>query len=504
MKRSAIDINKKQEICKFKKCNPSFTRQQQSDKFNIPRTSIRDILKKKSVYLDIKTTSNFKRQKFPQNIQLEEALFEWFAQKRAQNIVITDDILCTKAKELGTKLCVSDTFQYSSGWLQRFKKRKGIQQYSLSGESASVSMTDVNIAIVKMREICKSYDGKNIFNCDETGLYFRMMPDKTLALKDEDHKGTKKNKSRITVMIGCNADGSEKLKLLIIGKNKSPRSFKNFNTDIYCTYRWNKSAWMTTSIFEEFTKSLNSRMASQNRKILLLVDNATSHQQHNLSHVNIQFFPPNMTSHLQPCDAGIIKAFKCHYRKQLLRQMIFLADNENHTSITVADAIRFCHYAWNNISQSTIMNSWKHVGLQLHDSENKEMVENITIDRNIFEQIRAAFNIDDLMSSNEFVDVDHYISTEGTWNDDDLIENVRNTNVQETETSEDEEVVSSTKKVSGLAARKALKQLSLFFEQSDDANEADTQLLHAIEMRVNFISENSLKQKPITDFFKSA
>ena len=35
------------------------------------------------------------------------------------------------------------------------------------------------------------YSPKDVFNCDETGLYFRALPDKTLATKSDARKGGK-------------------------------------------------------------------------------------------------------------------------------------------------------------------------------------------------------------------------------------------------------------------------------------------------------------------------
>ncbi len=40
-----------------------------------------------------------------------------------------------------------------------------------------------------------------------------------------------------------------------------------------------------------------------------------------LSNVTLYFLPPNTTSHLEPCDAGIIKSIKSQYRRQLLNKV---------------------------------------------------------------------------------------------------------------------------------------------------------------------------------------
>ncbi len=48
--------------------------------------------------------------------------------------------------------------------------------------------------------------------------------DNSLATKQLE--GRKQNKERVTLAVCCNADGSDKLSLLIIGKYKNPRYFK--------------------------------------------------------------------------------------------------------------------------------------------------------------------------------------------------------------------------------------------------------------------------------------
>ncbi len=78
-------------------------------------------------------------------------------------------------------------------------------------------------------------------------------------------------------------------------------------------YFWNKSAWMQTSIWNEYLKLLNQRMKGLNKHILLLVDNASVHNIENpssLTNITFHYLPPNTIAHLQPADAGIINSFK--------------------------------------------------------------------------------------------------------------------------------------------------------------------------------------------------
>ena len=70
---------------------------------------------------------------------------------------------------------------------------------------------------------------------------------------------------------------------------------------------------MQKSIWNKYLKLLNKKMKRLDKKILLLVDNATVHAVDNpelLTNITIHYLPPNTTGHLQPADAGIINSFK--------------------------------------------------------------------------------------------------------------------------------------------------------------------------------------------------
>lgn len=109
-------------------------------------------------------------------------------------------------------------------------------------------------------------------------------------------------------------------------------------------------------------------MKAQNRNILLILDNAPSHVTSNieLPHLTILFLPPNATSKIQPLDAGIISAFKRHYRHYQLQNAIDLEErgtNKNIYKVDQLQAMNWVRMAWKEISKETIQNCWKHTAI---------------------------------------------------------------------------------------------------------------------------------------------
>jgi DDE superfamily endonuclease len=198
----------------------------------------------------------------------------------------------------------------------RFKHRYDLKSYRLHREAASAPLEDLLEERKRLAEIILPYDLEDVYNANETGLFFRMLPSQTLA--SSSRSGMKKDKERITIFLAANATGTHKLKPLIIGKSAQPRAFgkTKMSTLPYITYRSNSKAWMTTAIFEPWIIALNAYFRIKNRKVLLLIDNAPSHswdKSLSLENVRVEFLPPNTTAHLQPMDAGIISNFKAKY-----------------------------------------------------------------------------------------------------------------------------------------------------------------------------------------------
>lgn len=141
-----------------------------------------------------------------------------------------------------------------------------------------------------------------------------MPPDCTLA--SEAVSGTKGNKIRLTYLLTANALGTEKRPLLVIGKSKVPRCFKKKSAkDLGLTYYHNTKAWMNAAIYGQYLSDWSRELIQQKCKIILLHDNFAGHKipTEGLSQITVIPFAPNLTAHVHPVDAGVIRCFNAHY-----------------------------------------------------------------------------------------------------------------------------------------------------------------------------------------------
>ena len=143
---------------------------------------------------------------------------------------------------------------------------------------------------------------------------------KIMYIKEDNAKGYKVRKDRVTVMLATNMTGTYKLEPLVIGKYSKPRCFKTIKL-LPCQYASNSSCWVTRKIFQDLLIKWNKLFQRDNKKICLLVDSCSSYLLvGELSHIKILYLPKNTTSILQPLDQGIIALLKVNYRKLYQRK----------------------------------------------------------------------------------------------------------------------------------------------------------------------------------------
>ena len=193
----------------------------------------------------LKSGPKWKNAKIGSFDDVESAILKWFSNVREQNVPVSGPILLAKAEEFAKKLEV-ENFKASTGWLERFKERNGITFKKVFGEAKSVDTASTVMTEWEqcLRRLLDQYTPDDIYNADKTGVFYPLLPDKTLEYMKVDCHGGKKSKERLTALVCANKSGNDKLSLLIIGKSANPRCFKNKKT-LPTPYTSNKKAWMT-------------------------------------------------------------------------------------------------------------------------------------------------------------------------------------------------------------------------------------------------------------------
>ena len=324
--------------------------------------------------------------------KLDSALYLWFRQQRKKGIPVTRQILLEKATDFHKLLYAGIPSQFSAsyGFHWRFCKRFGIKTLAIAGEKVSADVISADEFVSSFKDLTNGYSLDQIFSCDETGLYYKMLSGRTLTTAHNDPIGTKKAKERVTINVCSNASGSIKLPLLFIGKAKNPRCSRGTDkSTLPVVYRSQKNAWVNTVISNNWfqncfvpdvKKSLNE--LGREPKALLLLDNCSAHPSEDElvssdGQIVAKFLPPNVTSLIQPMKQGVLECLKRIYRKSILRDLISQTEDEMLGFLKKIDMLMVVEKisnAWEQIRSETLRKLWQKL-IPLEESFMEESTE---------------------------------------------------------------------------------------------------------------------------------
>ena len=456
-------------------------------------------------------TRQLKKQRTSTYPDVDKALLIWFQQARSMYVPISGPILIEKGEQLAQELGHTDC-KLSGGWLDRFKQRHGIVFKTMSGEAASAKDIDTSEWEATLQKILEDYNPRDIFNADETGLFYKCLPSKSLTFQGQACSGQKAPKERVSLLCAANMDGSEKLQLLMIGKFGQPRCFKSIRT-LPVTYRHNKKAWMTSSLFTEWVQKQDRRFLMQGRSVALVLDNCSAHPQviSGLRAITMFFLPPNTTSRLQPCDQGIIKNFKTIYRKLVLQKFISSFDDTGstnaHLQMSLLDASVMAAASWNEVTPATIQNCFKHAGFVRESTDEREELppvadESLTLSEvsNLFEKFARMTAPAPQMSVQDFINIDETTETSAEMSLADIASSLQDTE-PEGEAADEEDV--TIPPVTSKMALKAIESVKTFMMQQQESETSIKALKLAMSLGncVEQVANQTKKQSTIDAFF---
>lgn len=448
---------------------------------------------------------------------LETKLYEWFCNQRERNCPMNGPILKAKAMDLFSKLYPdkrTTDFNASDGWLTKFKRRHGMRFLKVCGEILSSDTTQITPFVHALRAKIDEMQLTHgqIYNADESGLFYRLIPDRTyVAACEKTAPGRKIRKERFTFMLCANADGTNKVKPLVIGKAAKPRCFVNFDNPL--GYDNSANAWMTSKIFnnwfhDDFVKEVRRFSADNNLppKAILLLDNCSAHAPIDSlrtedGNIIAMLLPPNVTAILQPMDQNPIKITKLKYRNKLLAGIVAQEEISVHDMLknhSLRDAILLLKLAWDELPQSVLQKSWSKLlnwdDEEYDDEDNVPLLEllpsteiyNDTIQET--QHLLSKLAIDCTLSTDEIED----------WNEDKLDENAMDT---DTDGESDIEIIQNH----DVPYSDALNAVNTLIKWSENhKNLTNKHMSNLLELRSDVVKnhlDRSSKQSLLTNYF---
>ncbi|KAF0884784.1 TIGD1 protein, partial [Crocuta crocuta] len=364
---------------------------------------------------------------------MERLLHVWLEDQSQRNVPLSVTIIQEKAKSLFDDLqrergesSQTEKFSASKGWFVRFKERHCLPHFKIN--STPPGNKDIYPEVLRSIIEEGEYTPQQVFNVDETGLYWKRMPEGMfISVEEKAEPGFKSSKDRLMLLLGGNAAGDFKLKPLLVYHLETPKALKGYSKpNLPVIWRSNKKAWATRSIFQEwftyfFCPAVEKYCAQNNltNKALLILDNAPCHpvDLSDLSdNVRVEYLHDSTADSIQPMGQGIASTFKAHYVRRTFEHILEATDGEDTAMIrefwrnySIMDAVDNIAVAWEQLRPATMNSVWKKLWPECVQFQSVSQTDNIsqlkqnivTLAKNVaFEEVVEA-DVDQLLRSHE-------------------------------------------------------------------------------------------------------
>jgi hypothetical protein len=219
---------------------------------------------------------------------------------------------------------------------------------------------------------------QQVFNVDETGLFWKMMPRRTYITKNENAlPGHKIQNDRLTLLLGANASGDFKFKPMLVYHSENPRVIRG---ELGVNWKSNHKAWVTRQLFYErasevFSLSVEKYLTKKKMEVkaLLLLDNAPGHDPKLASSLIAKFpfikvkFLPSNTSLIEPMNQQVTANFKTLYTKKVFHKCFETTSCDERltlkefwkTQFGILEAVRIIVLAWLEVSVHCLNAAWR-------------------------------------------------------------------------------------------------------------------------------------------------
>lgn len=325
--------------------------------------------------------ANSQRKAFrgPQSGRFEEIdrrVCQYVTEKRQDGMPVTRAIIQLKALEIAKELNIPPAeFKASLGWVKRMMRRNGLslrRRTSLAQRLPSDfedKLLSFQRHIIKLRKT-HSYPLDQIGNADQTPVFFDMPSSVTVAKRGDKSvlvRSTGNEKSRVTVMLTCLADGTKLPPYLILKRKTIPKEAMPAGIIV----RAQERGWMDTELVVDWLKVVWGRRpgALSKKRNMLVLDAFRGHLTEQVKaqvqkmNGDLVIIPGGMTSQLQVLDVVVNKPFKDNLRKKYTEWLLSGNHALTPTGKIQKPAVRLlCEWilqAWHAISPESIAHGFK-------------------------------------------------------------------------------------------------------------------------------------------------
>nr|XP_022914490.1 tigger transposable element-derived protein 4-like isoform X1 [Onthophagus taurus]XP_022914491.1 tigger transposable element-derived protein 4-like isoform X1 [Onthophagus taurus]XP_022914492.1 tigger transposable element-derived protein 4-like isoform X1 [Onthophagus taurus]XP_022914494.1 tigger transposable element-derived protein 4-like isoform X2 [Onthophagus taurus]XP_022914495.1 tigger transposable element-derived protein 4-like isoform X2 [Onthophagus taurus] len=291
-------------------------------------------------------------------VLIDKALLKWLKAQMSNDIEVTTTALQEKAKECALEVGVTD-FQCTGSWIQRFRKR----YKNICGKKSEIvdvpQELSVNWLSTVWPSLRKSYLDDEIYNAVEASCFYGFSSNRSFVTNEINPQIRRDfSKERLTILVAANMTGTDKLKPFVIGKCK-----ECFFNSLLVDYEYHPKGSINSNIFERIIKKWDDNFYQQKKKILLLLDKSSMRLMlDDLEAIEVVFLPTNIKSPFKTgkkSSESVIITVRNDFRSLEIKKFLENIDNsDTPKQINIVEACDMISTAWNNISQSSISNSF--------------------------------------------------------------------------------------------------------------------------------------------------
>lgn len=184
--------------------NKKLDRKGVCEKYNIANTTLSGWLANKDkIFRQFELHSSAKRMRVrnTEHLEVEEALLEWLREARQNALRVNAAVLQAQAVYFAAALDDKE-FKGSLSWVNRFCERNNVVLKEICGDEKLVDEEVVRLWRERdLPRLVEGYAECDVFNGDETGLFYNAGPSKTLTLKGDKCCDGKNAKDRLSILL---------------------------------------------------------------------------------------------------------------------------------------------------------------------------------------------------------------------------------------------------------------------------------------------------------------